>query len=425
MSNGNTTTTVTRTPAAVVADSAVVLDCGSLEANDFETIQSFAFWVEGVAMTVLGCLALVTNSICIYGFTRKELRNSFNSLIVALTIVDSFFCLFVMADYGFARAFQLHTVLYHLMYPHFLYPATNIALAASIFFTVSLGLERYVAVCFPLVHRDLAYTYSVSMRVAAYAVPVVVLSVAVNIPKFLETRVVIERTQDPHTGQNVTNYSFDVTELRDNPVYIKFYMNLALTVILGIAPFVALIFFNIKIYLRFLQTRGRYARGGGNSNSTQAKDLQLGMILVCVVCMFFVTNVPRVLLNLYELFHVDYSIECGDDFRPPVWLMCMSSVNHLLLVLNCIMNFVVYCCFNSGFKKVVCGRFGCVGSASGSAGALDGGGGGGGHDQNNGTKHPPPPPPPTTNTVARGNNVMTKVSQRAVDYFATFTNYSQ
>ena len=39
MSNGNTTTTVTRTPAAVVADSAVVLDCGSLEANDFETIQ--------------------------------------------------------------------------------------------------------------------------------------------------------------------------------------------------------------------------------------------------------------------------------------------------------------------------------------------------------------------------------------------------
>ena len=56
--------------------------------------------------------------------------------------------------------------------------------------------------------------HSVSKRVAAYAVPVVVLSVAVNVPKFLETRVVIERTHDPDTGQNVTNYSFDVTELR-------------------------------------------------------------------------------------------------------------------------------------------------------------------------------------------------------------------
>ena len=40
-------------------------------------------------------------------------------------------------------------------------------------------------------------------------------------------------------------------------------------------------------------------------------------------------------------------------FRPPVWFICMLSVNHLLLVLNCVMNFVVYCCFNSGFKKVV------------------------------------------------------------------------
>ena len=35
-------------------------------------------------------------------------------------------------------------------------------------------------------------------------------------------------------------------------MYIKFYMNLALTVILGIAPFIALTFFNIKIYLRYV-----------------------------------------------------------------------------------------------------------------------------------------------------------------------------
>ena len=43
----------------------------------------------------------------------------------------------------------------------------------------------------------------------------------------------------------------------------------------------------------------------------------------------------------------------------------MLSINHLLLVLNCIMNFVVYCCFNSGFKKVVCGRYVRVMSSKG------------------------------------------------------------
>lgn len=77
------------------------------------------------------------------------------------------------------------------------------------------------------------------------------------------------------------------------------------------------------------------------------------MLLVCVVCMFFVTNLPRLLLNLYELFQVDLMIGCGDDFWPPIWSMCMTSVNHLLLVLNCIMNFFVYCFFNEGFKRVI------------------------------------------------------------------------
>ena len=82
----------------------------------------------------------------------------------------------------------------------------------------------------------------------------------------------------------------------------------------------------------------------------QAKDLQLGIILILICVMFFVSNLPRLLLNLYELFNIDEIIECGENFFPPTWFICSTSVNHLLLVLNCIMNFVVYCCFNEKFK---------------------------------------------------------------------------
>ena len=70
------------------------------------------------------------------------MRNSFNWLIVVLTVIDSVFCALLVADYGFARAFEMHTVIYTLLYPHFLYPFTNIMLSASIFMTVVLGLER-------------------------------------------------------------------------------------------------------------------------------------------------------------------------------------------------------------------------------------------------------------------------------------------
>ena len=66
---------------------------------------------------------------------------------------------------------------------------------------------------------------SVSKRVAAYAVPVVVLSVAVNIPKWFETRVVITWSHDAVTAENVTEYSFDTTELRC-PTYGIQYLNI-------------------------------------------------------------------------------------------------------------------------------------------------------------------------------------------------------
>ena len=70
------------------------------------------------------------------------MRNSFNSLIVVLSLVDTLFCFLLMADYCLARAFEMHTVWSTLLYPHVIYPGTNIMLAASIFLTVVLGLER-------------------------------------------------------------------------------------------------------------------------------------------------------------------------------------------------------------------------------------------------------------------------------------------
>ncbi len=79
----------------------VTASCGTIGLEEFAAIQSCGFWVEGVALTAIGCLALVTNFVSIYGFTRKELRNSFNYLIVALTVVDSFFVVFVMAEYRY------------------------------------------------------------------------------------------------------------------------------------------------------------------------------------------------------------------------------------------------------------------------------------------------------------------------------------
>ena len=146
------------------------------------------------------------------------MRNCFNILIVVLTIVDLLLCIFLMTDYTFARAFKLHTVIYTLMYPWFIYPLTNTLLSASIFMTVVLALERYIAVCHPLFHRDLVHTHSVGMRVTLYTISVVTASITINIPKFYETKILTQEQQGE--DGNVTVYTIDVTELRYVSKYI-------------------------------------------------------------------------------------------------------------------------------------------------------------------------------------------------------------
>ena len=84
---------------------------------------------------------------------RKEMRNSFNSLIVVLTVIDSILCMFMMAEYTFARAFSMRTLAHTLLYPHFIYPMINFTLSASIYMTVVLGLERYSLFCGLLCER--------------------------------------------------------------------------------------------------------------------------------------------------------------------------------------------------------------------------------------------------------------------------------
>ena len=57
-------------------------------------------------------------------------------------------------------------------------------------FVYDLSHFRYIAIIHPLLHRNLSVKYSMRKRVIFYTLPVVVISIFVNIPKFLETKVV-------------------------------------------------------------------------------------------------------------------------------------------------------------------------------------------------------------------------------------------
>jgi hypothetical protein len=84
------------------------------------------------------------------------------------------------------------------------------------------------------------------VRFLKYLLPVISLSVLFNIPKFFEAEISFDENQLNSTEIQLP--TIDITSLRKNPDYAIYYHNWARLAVLGIVPFVMLVYFNTKIY---------------------------------------------------------------------------------------------------------------------------------------------------------------------------------
>ena len=57
--------------------------------SDKELVDFFSFWVEGVLTTAVAILGIFGNTIVSFIIAHKEMRNSFNLLLVSLACFDS------------------------------------------------------------------------------------------------------------------------------------------------------------------------------------------------------------------------------------------------------------------------------------------------------------------------------------------------
>ena len=77
-------------------------------------------------------------------------------------------------------------------------------------------------------------------------------------------------------------------------LYVRF-------LVLGVIPFVAICFFNYKIYLVVSQRR----RAG-----RRQKEDNLSFILMTIVASFLMCNAPRIFLNMHEITVIQEIYEC-------------------------------------------------------------------------------------------------------------------
>ena len=166
-----------------------------------------------------GSVGILGIILSILVLSTKQMRNSFNILLIVLSSFEILFITIAILDYGMARAniiflsclinipfgslyllpnpdsylisvfrwpFSHDSELYAIMFPKFLFPVNNIIFNSSIFLTIVIAYERYYeanipvfdsflfrfrCVCRPHQYRHSTLGTSISRRVASYVVP--------------------------------------------------------------------------------------------------------------------------------------------------------------------------------------------------------------------------------------------------------------
>ena len=120
------------------------------------------------------------------------------------------------------------------------YPVGMIAQTGSVYLTICVTIERYVAVCLPLKARYLC-TFG---RAKIYVAGVGLGAVLYNLTRFWEVTWEIQFI--PELEANITNVQ--PTELRQHATYIRVYITWCYLVVMYIVPFSCLALFNLLIY---------------------------------------------------------------------------------------------------------------------------------------------------------------------------------
>ena len=150
-------------------------------------VIELSFWVGGIVNCILAVFGFLINIVSAYVLlTSPILKNTFNRLLSILLIIDNMCLFFIMVEV-FSNKFGLRSQLYDIFHPYFFHPLRNITLTSSIFMTVAIAHERYIAIRYPLISRQKRSSGRYRrMILTKYTLLVLLLATLINIPKFFE-----------------------------------------------------------------------------------------------------------------------------------------------------------------------------------------------------------------------------------------------
>ncbi|XP_046472500.1 FMRFamide receptor [Neodiprion pinetum] len=291
------------------------------------------FITSGILLNVVGLFGLFGNIISMIILSRPQMKSSINYLLIGLARCDTVLILTSVFLFGLPAIYPQTNVLFNykfFVFPRlvkFLYPLATIAQMVSVYLTLTVTMERYVAVCHPLRARSMC-TYG---RARMAVLCIIVVSVIYNIPKFWEMTI----TEEIHWKYKVPVYCANATKMRVDELYRTIYINWMYFIFYYAIPFTLLTWFNMEIY-RQVRKANRELQ---NLSHHQRREIGLATMLLCVVIVFIVCNIIPLATNICETFYNNI----------PMWLV---QIGNLMVTINSSVNFIIYVIFGRKFKRI-------------------------------------------------------------------------
>ena len=303
------------------------------------------FLLQKVSIPVLGCFGIVGNGFAIQNIRCPRLKSTFNQSLTFLSASNILFLGLMIFD----QIADKSNFFYVIMFPYFFNPLPNILITWEAFLLMGIATERFIGVWKPLFYKKLKVTLSKKTHFVLYILPPIILSTAVNIPKFFETEIVMLN----HTNDDRQDVGYEITSIRSDPEYVLYYVNFTRLIITGIIPFIYLLSMNILIILAIKNKIPRIVKNRNGSDLSSSNQFQpippvkiptnSYLALIIIVLLFLICQLPRLTLNTLEwIFDFDSffnSTVCTSQIK--ITIIMMIS-NNFFLTLNSSINFLLY-----------------------------------------------------------------------------------
>ncbi len=288
----------------------------------------------------------IIGSCCVFGFIGNTTslfmlhKTGINGIVTfilqVLAVVDNLVLVLAFMEnviyYGISQYAFDDSTQHNLgsVFIKFIRPLIFMAAAASVWITVLLAVNRYIAVCKPLRARQLCTQKKTYIQISF----VIFLSIVANIPRFFQYNLI----------DGGDHYKAEPSDIGIQSIFDLAYDLIFYNILIIIAPLIFLIYANVSLILELRKATQQLGQAPSRSMIRQSQQDSINRLMIVIILVVVICQIPN---RIYRIIMAFEGFSFTDCSKPLYFYSCITT---LLLILNSSVNFIIYVWLNRRFR---------------------------------------------------------------------------